>query len=481
MRGLRHFFSRWQNWLGFLLVLLFILTAIAAPLISPMDPKDPGVFKRVGHTRAERLDPKPHPPSDIAPLGTLPHQYDVFHTLVWGTRDALSFGLTVVLLSGVFGVIFGAVAGYAGGIANTVMMRVADAFLAFPVIAGVVFLQQLMAMAIEAAGGIFLFNTSNPQYFGSGPLINTVGKASLIQVLLGIINPLMLSLILFTWMPYARLVNSMVISLKSTEFVQAARALGASSLRTIFRHLIPNSVAPSIVLMARDVGGIVILQATLTFIRLGGNSPWGDMLSQGRNWILSASGMLQFWWVYIPATVAVMLFGISWNLLGDGLNDLLDPAAHYEFQGRSFWRGLFGRRSRGISPANEVAVADIAPLPGPAARAQVMPPTPVTAFRQTPDSTGTDAILRAARNGVSSGDLPHALHAYRHLIRHGRSIDQVLPDLARLIKQFPRDPQVWQILGDALTRAGDTDHAAQSYAQARKLMQGDGCQDKLNT
>src|SRR5574341_1343548 len=314
MRHMRHFFSRWQNWLGFLLVLLFVATALVAPILSPMDPKNPGVFKQVGHTRAEKLDTEPHPPSDIAPLGTLPYQYDVFHTLVWGTRDALRFGLAVVLISAVVGIVFGAVAGYAGGIVNKVMMRVADAFLAFPVIAGVVFLQQLLAIAIEAAGGIYIFNTPYAAYYGSRRIIEIVGKASPIQILLGIINPLMLSLIVFSWMPYARLVNSMVISLKNTEFIQASRALGASSSRTIFRHLVPNSVAPSIVLMARDVGGVVILQATLTFIQLGGNSPWGDMLSQGRNWILSASGLFRFWWVYIPATVAVMLFGIAWNL-----------------------------------------------------------------------------------------------------------------------------------------------------------------------
>src|ERR1043165_7092648 len=168
MRHFRHFFSRWQNWLGFLLVLCFVITAIAAPVLSPMDSKNPGLFQRVGRTRAELLSSKPRPPSDIAPLGTLPFQYDVFHTLVWGTRDALRCGLIVALLSGIFGIVFGAVAGYAGGIVNTVMMRVADAFLAFPIIAGVVFLQQLLAIAVEAAGGTYVFSTNYPEFYGSG-------------------------------------------------------------------------------------------------------------------------------------------------------------------------------------------------------------------------------------------------------------------------------------------------------------------------
>ena len=295
-----------------------------APVLSPYDPEAPGPFKKVGHTRLETFKPEPHPPSDIALLGTLPKQYDVFHTLVWGTRDALSFGLLVVLVSGAFGVIFGAVAGYAGGSVNRLMMHISDSFLAFPVIASVVFLQQLMAIAIQSAGGTFYFNT---QYFGR--IVDVVGSPSLIQILLGLVNPLMLSLILFSWMPYARLVNTTVISIKNMDFIQASRALGANSTRIVFRHLIPNSIAPSIVLMARDVGSVVILQATLTFIGLGGNSPWGEMLSIGRNWIISpGGGMFAYWWVFVPATLAIMLFGIAWNLIGDGLVDLLDPRSY---------------------------------------------------------------------------------------------------------------------------------------------------------
>ncbi len=315
-----------------------------------MDAKDPDIFKKVGHTRAERLDSKPHPPSDIAPLGTLPYQYSVYHTLVWGSRDALRFGLIVVLISGLFGVVWGASAGFAGGPVNTVMMRVADAFLAFPVIAGVVFLQQLVAIAVESAGGIFYFNLGT-----LGRIEDTVGNPTTIQILLGYISPVMLSLILFLWMPYARMTNSMVIALKNTEFIHASRALGSSFIRTVFRHIIPNSLTPAIVLMARDVGGVIILQATLTFIQLGGNSPWGDMLSQGRNYIINAGGLLRYWWVYIPATAAVMLFAIAWNLLGDGLNDLLDPTANYDFHRPPFWLRIFRKREREAIPAARTA------------------------------------------------------------------------------------------------------------------------------
>ncbi len=118
-----------------------------------------------------------------------------------------------------------------------------------------------------------------------------------------------------------------MLTLKGTDYIQAARALGGNSSWVIRRHLIPNSIAPAIVLGARDVGGAVILQATITFIGLGGASPWGTLLSMGRNFVIGPGGsLLTHWWVFLPATLAVILFGVSWNLIGDGLNDLLHPA-----------------------------------------------------------------------------------------------------------------------------------------------------------
>jgi peptide/nickel transport system permease protein len=472
MRLVRHFFARWQNWLGLFMVLFFVFMALAAPLLSPMDLKEPGLFKKVGHTRAERLDISPHPPSDVAPLGTLPYQYSVYHTLVWGSRDALRFGLVVVLIAGSFGVIWGAVAGFSGGAANTVMMRVADAFLAFPVIAGVVFLQQLLAIAVEAAGGMYIFGFGPQvsQYFGSGRQIDIVGNPAPIQILLSFVNPLILSLIFFMWMPYARLVNAMVLSLKNTEFIHASRALGSSSTRTVFRHIIPNSISPAVVLMARDVGGVVILQATLTFIGLGGESPWGDMLSQGRNFIINAGGLLHFWWVYIPATAAVMLFAIAWNLLGDGLNDVLDPTAHYDFNRPPFWRRIFKKRERQTVPDREQLVLADAVPPQSTPLSSTWDKEPAPSYK-VKYSDGTDPLLLAARDNILNGNLAEALHAYQHLIRHDRMAKEILPDLARLVQSNPRDPLVWQTLGDALAHEADMAHARQAYERARKLGQ----------
>lgn len=312
----RRYLSRWQNWVGAGLAILFILVAIAAPVISAADQKNPGAFKVVGRFS----DPIPHPPGENpkALLGTLPGQFDVFHTLVWGFRDALRFGLSVALSAFGFGVVFGAVSGYAGGAANSLMIRIADAFLTFPPLAGAVLLSQLARTAIVALGGQYFFN----------PLQNTTllyfeGQLPPLALFLDRVDPLLISLVLFSWMPYARLVNTLVIALKGSGFVQSAQALGGSPLWVIRRHLLPNSISPAVVLAARDIGSAVILQATVVMLGLGGTSPWGSLLAMGRQWI--ASGVLTFWWVYVPITATIVLFGVTWNLVGDGLSEALAP------------------------------------------------------------------------------------------------------------------------------------------------------------
>lgn len=316
MKRLRRFFSRWQNWAATLLVLGYFGVAITAPIISPDDPKQPGPFMRVGKaTRGE-----PQPPDETAILGMLPFGIDVYHALVWGSRDALQFGLIVTISTAVFGIFYGALSGVVSQRAGGLLMNITDSFLAFPPIAGVVFLQQLFAATVTAMGGFYYLHPT------LGQVVEINGPATLIQTLLETVNPLMLSLIVFSWMPYARLVHSIVLTLRQTDFVQAARALGAKPLWVIRKHLFPNSIAPALVLAARDVGGVVLLQATLTFIRIGGDSVWGAMLSQSRDWVIGPGGsLLTYWWVFLPPTLAVMIFGIAWNMLGDGLSDVLDP------------------------------------------------------------------------------------------------------------------------------------------------------------
>jgi len=327
MRRLHRYFFRWQNWVALFLVLVFIGVAVAAPNLSPDDPKNPGPFMQVGRA----TDLQVHPPSEEAILGTLPRGIDIYHALVWGSRDALQFGLIVTVSTALFGIFYGSLAGIISHRAGGLLMSIADAFIAFPPIAGVVFLQQLFAATITAMGGLYFKRE------GFGEVIDIVGPVTPIQALLETIDPLMFCLIVLSWMPYARLVHSIVLTLRDTEFVQAARALGGNSLWVIRKHLISNSFEPAMVLAARDVGGVVLFQATLTFIGIGGGSVWGVMLAQGRNWVIAPGGNLfTYWWVFLPPTLAVMIFGIAWNMLGDGLSDILNPTSQHEFYSKSF-------------------------------------------------------------------------------------------------------------------------------------------------
>ena len=313
MNRAKHFFSRWTNWVAMVLVLVYVYFAIAAPYLSPEDPKNPGMYLRIG----KPTEPRPQPPSEKAILGMLPFGMDVYHSLIWGARDALQFGLIVTVSTAVFGILYGAMAGIASRSVGTIMLRVADAFLAFPPIAGLVFVQQLIQVSMASLGQIGFYSPFFTRTFSEEPI------PPFMQYVLDHLNPLMLSLIIFSWMPYARLVNAMVLTLKQTDFVQAARALGGSPSWIIRKHLMQNATGPAMVLAARDVGGVVLFQATLTFIQLGGGSVWGTMLAQGRDWVIGAGGSLfTYWWVFLPPTIAVMIFGIAWNILGDGLSDV---------------------------------------------------------------------------------------------------------------------------------------------------------------
>ncbi|MGH2536428.1 MAG: ABC transporter permease, partial [Candidatus Promineifilaceae bacterium] len=231
--GWRRFFGRAQNWVALAIIGLVVAVAIAAPALAP--PAEPGStseLKRGGDVGG----PLPQPPSAEHPLGTT-QAFDVYHTFVWGTRSALRFGLTVALLSAGFGVLLGAVSGYAGGPAEAAILRVTDAFLAFPAIAAIWLLRRTVfeGAFIESAGLVELT-----------PLTEALFALK--------IDAVTLALILFGWMPYARIVNASVAQAKRAEYVLAARASGASPGRILFRHVLPNAAAPAVVLAARDVG-----------------------------------------------------------------------------------------------------------------------------------------------------------------------------------------------------------------------------------
>jgi peptide/nickel transport system permease protein len=236
-------------------------------------------------------------------------QLDVYYTLIWGTRSALLFGLTVALTAGAIGIGVGGLSGYVGGATHRWAMRLTDAFLSLPVIAVVWMFEMIIVppdfqeTMIGAEATIFQRVTDELH-----------------------LTPLLLSFVLLSWMPYARLVNASVAALKHANFVIAAQALGAGRWHILWRHLLPNAVTPALVLLARDIGGVVVLAATFTFIGIGTGSDWGALLVVGRNWIVGPAGNpLRYWWVYVPTTLVLVLFSTTWNLLGDNLSASLDP------------------------------------------------------------------------------------------------------------------------------------------------------------
>lgn len=228
---------------------------------------------------ADRLQP----PSAKYILGTDEFGRDIFARLIHGARVSLKVGVVAVSFSIAIGGTLGAFAGFYGGKLDNVIMRIMDIFLAVPSI--------LLAIAIVSALGPNLFN-------------------------------LMIAISISSIPSYARIVRASVLSIRDQEYIEAAKAIGASDMRIIFRHIIPNSLAPVIVQGTLGVAGAILSTAGLSFIGLGIQPPapeWGSMLSGGRQYLRYA------WWVTTFPGVAIMITILSLNLLGDGLRDALDP------------------------------------------------------------------------------------------------------------------------------------------------------------
>lgn len=314
MRSLHRFLSRWQNIAGLGICLFFIILSVFAPTLAPLpdDQKDQRLFVVPG-LKANL----PVPPGEQAVLGTVAlgvqgRQLDVYSTLIWGTRSALIFGVLTAFSAALIGVLIGSTSAFIGGWGNMLVMRITDAFLAFPVVAAVILFFNLINLLRERS----YFSTLNAGLeSGSG-----------ILVFFDVVSPVWIALILFSWMPYARMTQAMVYRIKDVEFVQAARALGGSSFQIIMKHLIPNSITPAVVMATAQVGGMVLIQAALNFIGLDAGSEWGALLAVGRRWMLGTQGNpFTYWWVFVPITLVLVIFGIGWNLLGDGVNDWLNP------------------------------------------------------------------------------------------------------------------------------------------------------------
>ena len=306
MKTFKRFLFYWQGLLAVGIILYYCLIALAAPLLAPQpSPDAPSNFRTV---KTEQIN-YPNPPGPDYPLGTFPTggrqvHMDVYFTLIWGARSAILFGLAATLITGTFGALVGAISSFVGGTVGQAILRITDAFLAFPIIAGVVLISQTIFPVSQL---------TNPNPFQQFLLQSGV-------------NNVMLAIICFSWMPYTRIIHADIERIRHAEFVVAAESIGAPPARIIFRHLIPNSLINVLVLATRDVGGFVLLQATFSFLGVGGGSAWGELLAMGRNWIMGEKGNpFHYWWVFLPVSLALVGFGVGWSLLGDFINDRANP------------------------------------------------------------------------------------------------------------------------------------------------------------
>lgn len=271
--------------IGLVLLVFFVVVGILAPVLAPPAwEHEPYRIPRDGYSSV------PKPPSPEHPFGTAEGQYDIYYGIVWGTRTAWRVSLVVVSISALIGIVMGSVAAFYGGVLDELLMRITDIFYAFPFLVG--------AMVLTTILGRGLTNV-------------------------------MVALVALGWMGYARLIRGDILQIREADYVQAARAAGASSLRLILRHILPNAIWPVVVQGTMSMGSIVITAAALSFLGVGaplGYADWGQLISYARNWILGLYGNpLAYWYVVIYPSIAITLFCLSWNLVGDALRDILDP------------------------------------------------------------------------------------------------------------------------------------------------------------
>ncbi|GED33621.1 nickel transporter permease [Brevibacillus centrosporus] len=268
---LRRFRKNKRALVGFWMVVVFVGIAVFAQAIAPYDPIE------------QNMDVILQPPSADHLFGTDEYGRDILSRIIYGSQISLMIGIVGVLISVVIGVGLGTVSGYFGGRTDMFIMRIMDIFMAFP--------SFLLALAI----------------------VSVLGP--------GMVN-VMIAIGIFSVPTFARISRSAVISVKNKEFIEAAKSMGASHARVIFKHVLPNSVAPIIVLSTMRIATAILTASGLSFLGMGAQPPtpeWGAMLSTGREYLRTAPHVST-----IPG-LAIMFMVLAFNMLGDGLRDALDP------------------------------------------------------------------------------------------------------------------------------------------------------------
>ena len=248
-----------------------VSAALIAPLVVPYDPAMQDLTNRLAR------------PSALHWFGTDELGRDLFSRILMGGRVTLGMVVAVVVLVAPLGLAVGCIAGYYGGVADRVLMRVTDVFLAFP--------RLILALAFVAA------------------------------IKPGITSAIF-AIVLTAWPPYARLARAETLSLRNTDFIAAVRLTGASSARIVLRHIVPLCLGSLVVRVTLDMSSIILTAASLGFLGMGAQPPspeWGAMIATARRFILDQ------WWVPTIPGIAIFLVSLAFNLLGDGLRDVLDP------------------------------------------------------------------------------------------------------------------------------------------------------------
>ncbi|SFB29771.1 peptide/nickel transport system permease protein [Acetitomaculum ruminis DSM 5522] len=277
LRSLKKLFkSNYLFTLGVIICIFWILMAILAPVVAPYNPIEQGISSRLEAPSAAHI------------FGTDNFGRDIFSRVIYGGRYSLLAGCLTVIIAGIIGTFYGAIAGYVGGKTDNIMMRFSEMILSFPSL--------ILAMIINAVLGSNLFNT-------------------------------MFALVIVAWPTYARLMRSVVLSVKENEYVSAAQALGASKTRILLKEIIPNSVQSVLIMATTDIGNQILMFSTLSFLGLGSAPPtpeWGMMVSEGVEYFN------KFWVAGFPG-LAIFTMAVGANFIGDGLRDLLDPKLRKQF------------------------------------------------------------------------------------------------------------------------------------------------------
>lgn len=261
---------------GVIICLFWIIMAIIAPMVAPYDPVVQDLTLRLKAPSAAHI------------FGTDNFGRDIFSRVIYGGRYSLLAGCLTVVIAGCIGTIYGAIAGYVGGAVDNIMMRLSEMILSFPSL--------ILAMIINAVMGSNLFNT-------------------------------MFALVIVAWPSYARVMRSVVLSVRENEYVTASEALGASRFRILLKEIITNSITSVLIMATTDIGNQILMFSTLSFLGLGSAPPtpeWGMMVSDGVQYFN------KFWVAGFPG-LAIFTMAVGANFIGDGLRDLLDPKLRKQF------------------------------------------------------------------------------------------------------------------------------------------------------